>query len=1420
MNKLSFHKISSWDDFKQKLTTLNNKKKGDYFELLTKLYFQINPIYDFYDEVWMLSDVPQKELEYLELPSHDLGIDLIAKSGKEYHAIQCKYHSDKNQSVTFKEVSTFISLLESNDKISQGYICSSAFVTSRNFNKLKTKPINLLMSDTWQLLDEDFFKQANKLLKGKRTKLVPFKPHKHQQLALKEAIKHFNTNKESRGKLIFPCGAGKSLTGFWMTQELESKSTIVAVPSLSLVKQTLEVYLREIVAKGNTVKWLCICSDEGIGKNDDVAIFTENLGVPCQTNPSYIEQWLKENIDEEKIIFTTYQSGRIIAEISKKLNLSFDVGIFDEAHKTVGSDKKLFSHLLFDENISIDKRIFMTATERFYAGSRDDIISMDDENIYGETFAQMSFKEAIEAELLTDYKVITIDIKKSEISKFIKENNLVQLNDKWKKETEARSLASMLALRKAMKKFNIKNAVSFHSSIEKAVRNKELQQHITDTYGYQPIDTYTVSGKIPTTRRNDIVQEFAKSPKSLITNARCLTEGVDVPNIDCIVFADPRKSRVDIVQALGRALRKKKGKEWGYVVLPIIYNDETQEIDNDSFNEILSVIRGLASNDERIIAYLKDKSDDITSRNDSNRGQFGLEVFSDYISENELAKELQIKLWDKLAKYNWMPFSKAREFTHQLFLESKEDWTKYKKSGKIPSDIPSNPNLTYKDDGWLSWEDWLGKRKGFDGEYMPFKEAIIFIHSLNLKSQKDWKEYCKSDDFLYNMPKTPQKVYKNDGWLSWADWLGKRKGFDGEYMPFKEARVIAQKLNIKTKKDWKEYCKSDDFPYNMPLIPSDFYKDDGWLSWADWLGTKVGFDGEYMPYEEAKAYVHKLKLKNKDEWIKYYKSSKRPHTIPSNPYKTYKDDGWVGYGDWLGTGNVRFKKYRPFLEAKEYVNRLGIKTQREWKKYVKSGRMPNDIPSNPNLSYKNKGWIGYGDWLGTGKKANRYKGEYRSFESARAYARKQKFKNIAKWKKYCKSGKKPLDIPSDPSGPYKNKGWNGYGDWLDTGNVKPGKINYKSYKESLDFARNLNFKSQKEWEAYLKTGRKPIDIPSRPNMKYKDEGWQGYAEWFGVAKIEFKSYKKAKTFVNKLNLKNIKEWLDYCKSGNKPNDIPSNPNVTYKDKGWISYGDWLGTGKISKKRTQNINNNYMSFIEAKTYVHKLNLTSQKQWIEYCKTGKKPCVIPNWPYSTYKNKGWVSFGDWLGTENISNRKKKYRDFSEARTFVNKLKLENQKEWREYCKSGNKPDDIPSNPHGSYKNSGWSGYGDWLGTKRISNEDREFQNFSRARDFVHSLKLQNTIEWKAYCKSGNKPSNIPSNPNQIYKSEGWKGYKDWLGTGFKSIEEAKKLVQKLEIRGQKEWFKYCKSGKKPKSIPSSPDRVYRGKGWNGWGDFFDK
>lgn len=1036
MAKPSFLDVPSWDDFEQKLTSLNNKEKGDYFERLTQYYFNLDPrLNSYYDSIWLLSELPEKERAYLGIPSQDLGIDLIAKKGEDYHAIQCKYHTEKNSSVNFNEVSTFISMLEGNPKLSRGYICSTATSTSKNLNKVKTKPLAHILHDTWDNLDENFFEKVKALELGKKVSPDrPLTPRPHQEKALKDAVNYFEAENQERGKLIFPCGAGKSLTGFWITQRLRSKATLIAVPSLSLVKQTLEVYLKEIAANKKRVKWLCICSDEGIGKSDDVVYYTQDLGVPCETDPTYIEQWLQDNREDEIVVFTTYQSGRLVADISKKLDFTFDVGIYDEAHKTVGSNKKLFGYLLFEENISVRKRVFMTATERFYAGSKDDIISMDDEDIYGDTFTHMSFKEAIESELLTDYKVITIDVKKSEISEFIRSNNLIQLNDKWKKETEARSLASMLALRKAMKMFNIKNAVSFHSSIEKAVRNKELQTHITDTYDFQPIDTYTVSGKQGTTRRNEIVKEFAESSKALITNARCLTEGVDVPNIDCIVFADPRKSKVDIVQALGRALRKKEGKDWGYVVLPVIYDGDTNEIDNENFEEILSIVRGLASNDERIVEYFKDKEQN-ELKGSKESSQFQLEVVSDYMDEAELTKQLEIKLWEKLSRFEWLPFEEAREYARNLGLAGSSEWRAFVKAKNIPSNIPKRPSNAYKNSGWVSIGDWLGtgrRRKG----YRNFDEAKKVAIALKFNTLGEWKNAYEKKLIPNDIPKYPNQTYKDKGWISWGDFLGTGKVASHlkEYRKFQKAKDFVRTLGLKNTNDWKEYCNSGDLPDDIPRTPSQTYKDKGWNGMYDWLGkTEKGRKYEQrdlLPYNEAKKYAHSLKLKNWNAWRLHAKSGELPIKVPKDPKTAYQNKGWKNWGEWLGTKSVSTHEriFLSFEESKKAIKKYGLQSQTEWRNFCKSNLRPDNLPVNPYKVYKDE-WISWGDWLGTGKIANQNK-HFLSFQEAKRFAITLGLRNEKDWRAWKKKGKLPPNIPAKPEMIYKNNGWKGYVDFL------------------------------------------------------------------------------------------------------------------------------------------------------------------------------------------------------------------------------------------------------------------------------------------------------------------------------------------------------------------------------------------------------
>ena len=1027
MSRITLDNINSWEDFKVYVESMpNTKSMGDAFEHLTKLYFKIKPEYrSMYDQVWLLDEVPDKDLEYLKLPREDLGIDLIAKTGSEYHAIQCKYHSDKNKSVSNKEVSTFTSLLANKKNLSHGYICSTAIKTSSKYNKLDIENISNVLYDSWSTLDKDFFDKARKLLENKKIKEDPYDPKPHQENAIKLAHKHFIKEKNSRGKLIFPCGSGKSLTGFWMMEKLVAKSTLVAVPSLSLIKQTLEVYLKQVVAKNKNVKWLCICSDEGIGKGDDVITYTKDLPVPCTTDKDYIKDWLIKNKNENIIIFTTYQSGRIIADISKALKYTFDLGIYDEAHKTVGKNENLFSYLLFEENLSVKHRIFMTATERFYRGVHDDVLTMDDPDDYGDTFCHMSFKEAIDQDLLTDYKIITIEVKKEEVATFIKDNNLVKSNKRWGHKSEARSLASMIALRESMKRFPIKNAVSFHSSIERATRNKEVQQHITESYNYKPIETYHVSGKLPTTKRNDIVKEFAESDRALITNSRCLTEGVDVPNIDCIVFADPRKSKVDIVQALGRALRKKPGKDWGYVVLPVIYDKISHEIDNENFQEILNIVRGLAANDERIIEEFRDKSQN--SRRVTGAREEIFSIDPALLEESELVDSLNIKLWEKLSRFNWMPFVEARKYACDLKLRSRTEWEKFTKSNSRNYLIPVNPDTVYKNSGWINWGDFLGTGRIAPQlmVYRPFEKAREFARNLGLKTYLDWQNYCKSGKKPNDIPQSPH-IYKE--YVSMGDWLGTGRIAYGQrnYLDFKKAREYSRKLGLKTGKEWNEYCESGRLPKNIPKTPSYVYKEKGWLSVGDWLGTgKIAQRlMVYRPFEKAREFARSLNLKSESMWHNYARKKGLPEDIPNYPNQTYKEKGWISFPDFLGYVNPK-QDWMEYDNARDYVSRFKFRSYSAFKAYFKNNEKPVKLPRDPRSAYKNKGWISSFHFLGLPEKT-----EYINFDKARSIVRKLNISGWKEWKENYSNGLIPKNIPKDPYTYYVKKGWKGFKDFL------------------------------------------------------------------------------------------------------------------------------------------------------------------------------------------------------------------------------------------------------------------------------------------------------------------------------------------------------------------------------------------------------
>jgi superfamily II DNA or RNA helicase len=1070
----------SWDSFRSSISPLSEKQKGNCFEALTKFYLQLHPTYATQlKSVWHLSEVPLKVRTYLNLPNSDEGIDLIAETKEgEFWAIQSKYRENESVSITHNDLATFFSLAFTICRhIAFGLICTNADRFSYKLRFYGDR-IGFCAGDIWRSLDSEFFHRLHDFLAGKSTPPEALKPFPHQKSAIESAFKHFVEDGNSRGKMIMPCGTGKSLAAYWIAERLDARTILIAVPSLALIRQTFEVWARESVANERIIDWIAVCSDQSVGdiERDDIAIRTQDLGVRVHTDPEEVANWLRGHKDQITVVFSTYQSGRAVAEATRRAELVFDIAVLDEAHKTVGRKGNLFSHLLYEENVSIRKRLFMTATERRYIGSSDEIASMENPNLYGDTFELLSFKKALDADppILCDYKILTLVITKREIRELIDQNLLVRPDKgEWDKEVETEMLAALVALRKAVQNHPIKHAVSFHNSIARASAFRTSQDIFTKAFpSYGELESFHVSGGMPTVKRSRILEAFVNATRSLITNARCLTEGVDVKGIDCILFADPRRSKVDIVQAVGRALRRAEGKEMGYVIVPVVIESEATEsemVRDEPYGAILTVLRALAANDERIIEYFRTVSQG--RRWTGGNVLFEIDIPQGLpIDAESFISSIEYKCWSRLARLSWRPFEEARTFVRSLGLKGQKEWYDYcggrlTEKGKLPEDIPSNPNLVYKDGGWLSYGDWLGTGTVADRlrKYREFDEARAFVRSLGLKSRKEWFDYCRGrlpekGKLPEDISQSPHQTYKNKGWVSVGDWLGTGTVAPQlrKYRKFDEARAFVRSLGLKGNKEWNDYCggrlpEKGKLQEDIPSNPNLVYKDGGWLSYGDWLGTGTVAARlrKYREFNEARAFVRGLRLKSSQEWRDYCRGrrpekGKLPEDIPATPNHVYKGEGWVSMGDWLGTGTVahQLRKYREFNEARAFVRGLGFTGHKEWNDYCRGrlsekGRLPEDIPAMPNQIYKGQGWVSLGDWLGTGTVATRLR-RYREFNEARAFVRGLGFTGHKEWNDYCggrlpEKGRLPEDIPASPNRVYKGQGWVSLGDWLGTG---------------------------------------------------------------------------------------------------------------------------------------------------------------------------------------------------------------------------------------------------------------------------------------------------------------------------------------------------------------------------------------------------
>jgi superfamily II DNA or RNA helicase len=558
------------------------------------------------DKIWLWDDYPKRW-------GRDCGIDLVFqdKNGKHW-AVQSKcFHPDN--SIPKNEINKFFA--ESNDKRIHGRVLIAT--TDRISDNAKQmierqeKQVVCFLLDNFRKSEVEFPSSLKELNKGKRKKIRT--PNPHQTLAIQDVVS--GLQKARMGQLIMACGTGKTLTSLWIKEELDAQQVLVLVPSLSLLSQTL----REWTATAKTqFKWLCVCSDESVAKQDrtEDSWFTHvaDIGVPVTGDVTEIKSFLRS--DGAKVVFSTYQSSPLIAAAQQDRKIPmFDIAFADEAHRCAGNVSEAFSCVLDSKRIRSDKVLFMTATPRILSkqtkskaeGRDTEIVSMDDPQVFGEVLHQLKFSQAIDQDLLSDYRVVIVGVDHPTVQERIQNRKLLRTSNGVKLDAE--TLATHVALAKAVKDYNLHRVISFHGRVAGA---KSFAQDHTEVLEWmlskdRPSGTtFTdfVSGDMNSGDRNTKInrlRHLGEGERGILSNARCLSEGVDVPSLDGVAFIDPRKSQVDIVQAVGRAIRKSEGKTHGTILIPVFideHEDETEALESSRFKPIWDVVNALRSHDD------------------------------------------------------------------------------------------------------------------------------------------------------------------------------------------------------------------------------------------------------------------------------------------------------------------------------------------------------------------------------------------------------------------------------------------------------------------------------------------------------------------------------------------------------------------------------------------------------------------------------------------------------------------------------------------------------------------------------------------------------------------------------------------------------------------------------------------------------
>ncbi len=630
----------------------SEREKGTYFEELICAYLRNEATYsDLYEKVWLYSDWANEQ----GMDGRDTGIDLVARTQGtgEYHAIQCKLYAEDYR-VQKKDIDSFFTASGKAPFTHRIIVTTTNNWSEHAEDALLDQQLSINKIDLQALEDSqiDWARYQPK-------QPVALKDRKqlrdHQRTALNAVAAGLKD--AERGKLIMACGTGKTFTSLKIAEQQAGKGrrVLFLVPSLSLLSQTLTEWTQESEIPLHS---FAVCSDSDVGKkrkveDDAVQVFTHELRYPATTKADRLAAEMLKRHDAEhmSVVFSTYHSIDVISRAQDEHGLpAFDLVICDEAHRTTGAtfddeDESTFVRVHDANYIRAAKRLYMTATPRIYGdyakvkaeSGEVTLCSMDDEALYGKELFVINFSEAVQRGLLTDYKVLVLTVEESVINRRLQEllkdeNNQLKVDDAAKivgcwKALAKQGLAEQLVgdgepMKRAVafcqvispnykgsrhKVSSINIASMFQSVVEAYQESEEIDEASRLICEAEHVDG-GMNASLKEAKLNWLKEEPPANTCRILSNVRCLSEGVDVPALDAVLFLTPRNSQVDVVQSVGRVMRNAPGKKRGYVVLPVVIpaGMEPHEAlnDNQTYKVVWQVLQALRSHDDSFDAMV------------------------------------------------------------------------------------------------------------------------------------------------------------------------------------------------------------------------------------------------------------------------------------------------------------------------------------------------------------------------------------------------------------------------------------------------------------------------------------------------------------------------------------------------------------------------------------------------------------------------------------------------------------------------------------------------------------------------------------------------------------------------------------------------------------------------------------------------